>query len=103
MQSKAEFIPNFPKKAAVLRDLKKKDKKFEWQRQNNVAFNSLISKFKEKLLIKYFDINKKTCIFTDAYQTDLGARLPHGEHLHSSKSVAMVQLVLLKNDTNRTI
>ena len=93
MQSKAEFIPNFPKKAAVLRDLKKKDKKFEWQRQNNVAFNSLISKFKEKLLLKYFDINKKT----------LGARLPHGEHLDSSKSVAMAQLVLLKNDTNRTI
>ena len=89
MQSNADFIPNFAKEVAVLRDLNKNDKKFEWEEKHQKAFENLISKFKKETLLQYFDTNKQTYLFTDAHQSGFGVMLAQGECIEKAKPVAL--------------
>ena len=89
MQSHADFIPNFSKHAATLREITKKNKHFSWSKEHNLAFQELITKFKEKTLLHYFDMNKQTYLITDAHQTGLGAMLAQGENIETAKPIVI--------------
>ena len=89
MQSNSEFIPNFSKKTAILRTLTKGNAKFEWNDTHQLCFNDLINDFKAASLLHYFDMNKKTFIFTDAHISGLGAMLAQGTSIKDAYPVAI--------------
>lgn len=89
MQSNAEFIPNFSKKSAVLRELTKGDKKFVWEKEQEHCFSNMINEFKTASLLQYFDMNKRTFIFTDAHKSGLGAMLAQGSSIEDAHPVAV--------------
>ena len=89
MQSNAEFIPNFSKKTAILRILTKENTKFEWNKEHELCFKDLINDFKAASLLHYFDMNKKTFLFTDAHVSGLGAMLAQGTSIADAYPVAI--------------
>ena len=89
MQSNADFIPNFSRHAAKLRELTKKNCRFNWTKEHNAAYEALIQKFKENTLLEYFDMSKQTFIFTDAHNTGLGAMLAQGETVDNAKPITI--------------
>ena len=88
MQSNADFIPNFAKKSAPLRDLTKRQVRFKWTKEHQKNFEELIEAFKKDVLLRYFDMGKPTFVFTDAHITGLGAMLAQGESRTTAKPVA---------------
>ena len=88
MQSNADFIPNFAQKASVLRDLTKGNVRFKWLDKHQKCFTELIAAFRKDALLRYFDLSKKTFIFTDAHITGFGAMLAQGESIKDAKPVA---------------
>ena len=88
LQSNADFIQNFAKKSAILRELTKGSRKFIWEKKHDDCFNSLLKEFKKDTLLRYFDINKQTFIFTDAHISGLGAMLAQGDDKSSAKPIA---------------
>ena len=52
MQSNADFISGFSKKAALLRDLTKKDIRFKWEEKHNICFMSLLKSFRKDMLLR---------------------------------------------------
>ena len=89
MQANSEFIPNFSKKSAILRELTKGNQKFEWKKEHESCFVELINEFKAASLLQYFDMNKKTFIFTDAHVSGLGAMLAQGSSIDNAYPVAV--------------
>ena len=89
MQSNAEFIPQFAKKSAVLRELTKGNVHFKWEQKHQECFEQLIGDFKEDTTLRYFDINKQTFLITDAHKTGFGAILAQGDELSSARAVAI--------------
>ena len=89
MQSNAEFIPNFAKHSATLRDLTRLNARFIWTEETEKAFVALISKFKENVLLQYFDLSKQIYVFTDAHVTGLGAMIAQGNNLANAKPIAV--------------
>jgi hypothetical protein len=85
MQSNAEFIPNFAKQAAELRELFKKSTRFVWTGEHQAAYVALIEGFKKSTLLQYFDMGKQTFIFTDAHKTGLGAMLAQGDSVENAR------------------
>ena len=55
--------------------------RFKWTRSYQMVFHKLLQEFRKDTLLTYFDINKKTFIFTDAHKTDLGVILAQGENI----------------------
>ncbi len=88
MQSNADFIPNFAKKSAPLRDLTKRQVRFKWTKEHQKNFEELIEAFKKDVLLRYFDMGKPTFVFTDAHITGLGAMLAQRESRTTAKPVA---------------
>ena len=89
MQSNAEFIPNFAKESAILRNLTKSNCKFRWGHQEQKAFENLIEKFKKETLFSYFDMNKPTYLFTDAHQSGFGAMLAQGDNISTARPIVL--------------
>ena len=79
MQSVAEFIPSFSRKAAPLRQLLKKTTRYKWEQKHQECFDYLLSQFRKDVLLRYFDVSKQTFLLTDAHATGLGAILSQGE------------------------
>ena len=71
MQSNAEFILEFFKKAALLRKLIKKDSCFKWQNKHESCFRDLLCSFKNDALVCYFDRSLQTFIIIDGHQARL--------------------------------
>ena len=71
IQSNSEFIANFSKKSAVLRELSKSKTKFEWKKEHEECFLALLKKFQQDVLLRYFDMTKPTFIFVEAHVTGL--------------------------------
>ena len=87
MQSNSDFIPQFARKAAPLRELSKSQGKFKWEKKHMDCFNDLLQEFREDTLVRYFDKNKPVFIFTDAHVTGLGAILAQGDTIQTAKPV----------------
>ena len=88
MQSNSDFIKNFAKKAAPLRELTYKNANFEWTSIDQNCLENLVQSVKQDTLFRYFD-TKKIFIITDAHVTGLGAILAQGYDLNSSKPVVI--------------
>ena len=88
MQSNADFIRDFAKQSAPLRELTKSNVRFKWHKEHQECFDTLISAFKKDTLLRYFDMSKPTFIFADGHKTGLGAMLAQGETRRSAKPVA---------------
>ena len=61
MQSNAEFIPNFARQAAKLRELSKKSTQFVWTGENQAAYEALIEGFKKSMLLQYEQESEGVC------------------------------------------
>ena len=88
MQANGEFIPNFSKLTAPLRKLLEKNKRFKWTMEHDQCFYTVLEAFKKQALLRYFDLRKKTFIFTDAHITGLGAILAQGDSVENAYPVA---------------
>jgi len=89
MQSNADFIQDFSKKASVLRELTKKNSKFRWHKEHEACFRMLLDSFKKDVLLRYFDGNLNTFVLVDGHKTGLGAILAQGSTLSDAKPVAI--------------
>ncbi len=96
MQSNADFIPNFSRHAAKLRELTQKNSRFTWTKEHHAAYEALIERFKANTLLKYFDMSKQSFIFTDAHNTGLGAMLAQGPTLESARPIAIASRTTTK-------
>ena len=88
MQSNAEFIPNFAKKSANLRELTRDKARFKWHNEHQSTFEQLLKAFKKDVALRYFDPTQKIFITTDAHKSGLGAALLQGETKEIAKPVA---------------
>ena len=88
MQSNSDFLPNFAKTSAPLRELTKSRVHFKWSANHQKCFDDLIAEFKEDMLLRYFDMAKPIFIFLDAHITGLGVTLAQGATIKSAKPVA---------------
>ena len=89
MQSNADFIHGFSKKAALLRELTKKESKFKWEKKHESCFRELVRSFRKDALLRYFDGNLQTFIFVDGHRTGLGAMLAQGRTIEEARPVAV--------------
>ena len=89
MQSNSDFIPDFAKRASVLRELTKKSARFHWNKEHQSCFKSLVESFRKDTLLRYFDPSLPTFVFVDGHKTGLGAILAQGESLEKARPVAL--------------
>ena len=87
LQSNADFIPNFAKQPALIRDLTKGRAKFKWTKEHQDCFEEIIEIFKKDVLLSYFEMEKPTFVFTDAHK--LCAMFAQGESKSTAKPVAL--------------
>ena len=88
MQSNSDFIPNFAKISAKLRELTKDRVHFKWEQEHQQAFNTLLQAFKKDVSLRYFNPNLPIFVSTDAHITGLAATLLQGTTKDTSKPVA---------------
>jgi len=70
-----KFIPDFSSITKPLRDLTKKDVKFQWQQKHTEALNKVKDLLTSNTTMAYFDKNKKTELTTDTSPWGLSAIL----------------------------
>ena len=71
----AKFIPNFSKASEPLRELTKKDAKFQWSEQHEQSFNKIKELLASAKVMAYFDPSKETELVTDVSLSELSAIL----------------------------
>ena len=98
MQSNSEFMPNFARLSSPLRELTMAKVKFTWGKTQQECFMKLIDEFKQSSLLQYFDMNKKTFIFTDAHVTGLGAMLAQGTSVQDARPITMASRTTNKSE-----
>ncbi len=100
MQANAEFIPNFSRKSAPLRELTRGNSRFIWIEKHEKCFNLLLDEFRNATLLRYFDPNKRTFIIVDAHKTGLGATLAQGEDFKSALPIAFASRSTKPHETH---
>lgn len=70
-----KFINNLASHTVPLRELIKKDVKFEWNEEHDAAFEKIKAQLSESSILQYYDVNKECKISVDASSTGLGAVL----------------------------
>ena len=88
MQSNADFIENFARKIAPLRELTKAYVHFKWTDIHQLCFDNIISDFKKETLLHYFDLEKPIFIFADAHLSGLGSILAQGDTIQNARPIA---------------
>ena len=88
MESNSEFIENFAKKAAPLRDPTKGKTRFKWNYKHQQCFQMLVKEFKKDALLQYFDMTKPIYIVTDARISGIGAMLGQQGNTNDIKPIA---------------
>ena len=73
------FVPQFSKIAAPLHKLLKKEAKFSWGVDQEIAFRTLKQKLTSKPILKYPDFSEEFILTTDASNDGAGAILSQGE------------------------
>ena len=71
----AKFILNFSDTSEPLRELTKKDAKFQWSERHEQSFNKIKELLTSAKVMEYFDPNKETELVTDASPSRLPAIL----------------------------
>ncbi|XP_046601433.1 uncharacterized protein K02A2.6-like [Neodiprion lecontei] len=71
----SKFVVNFAEKTAPLRNVLKKDGVFEWNAEQQRAFDQLKACLSSAPVLQFFDVNKETTLSVDASQAGLGAVL----------------------------
>ena len=71
----ARFIPDFATVAEPLRALTRKGEKFEWNEEEEQAFQTLKQKLAGESMLAYFDRDAHTRVIADASPVGLGAVL----------------------------
>ena len=74
-----KFVPQFSNIAAPLHKLMKKDVKFTWGQDQEVAFNTLKQKLISKPILQYPNFSEEFVLTTDASNDGAGAVLSQGE------------------------
>ena len=74
-----ELIPNYAKLASPLQELSRKNTKFEWNKQRNMAFIELKLKLCAEPVVQLPNLNKPFILKTDASGTGMGAVLLQGD------------------------
>ena len=100
MQANAEFIENFAQKSACLRQMTKLSVRFQWKREQEECFQSLIRCFKEDTLLRYFCMKKPTYIMADAHVSGLGVALAQGDSVESARPVAFASRATSQAEKN---
>ncbi|XP_038046793.1 uncharacterized protein K02A2.6-like [Patiria miniata] len=87
------YIPNLADKAAILRDLLKKNIPFVWQEDHQAAFEALKLSITADACLQYYNPEMPTVLEVDASQKGLGACLTqHGKPIaFASKSLSPAQ------------
>jgi len=73
------FVPQFSKIAAPLHKLLKKDAKFAWGEDQEIAFSTLKQKLVSKPILQYPNFSEEFILTTDASNDGAGAVLSQGE------------------------
>ena len=63
--------------------------KFKWTKEHQNCYEELTEAFKKDVLLRYFDMEKPTFVFTDAHKTGLGAMLAERETKSTAKPVEL--------------
>lgn len=71
----SKFVNNLASITTPLRELIKKDMKFEWKVEHEVAFNSIKTQLSKSSVLQYYDVNKECKVSVDASSTGVGAVL----------------------------
>ena len=71
----AKFIPNLSNASEPLRELTKKDAKFQWSERHEQLFNKIKELLTSAKVMAYFDPSKETELVTDASPSGLSAIL----------------------------
>lgn len=71
----SRFIHNFATRTACLRELLKKNARWEWLPQHEAVFESLKASIRPESVLSYFDPRKETTVFVDASPVGLSAIL----------------------------
>ena len=72
------FVPQFSKVAAPLHKLLKKDAKYTWEENQEIAFQTLKQKLMSQPILQYPDFSKEFILTTDASNEGAGAVLSQG-------------------------
>ena len=100
MQSNAEFIPDFARKAALLRELTRKSARFCWQEKHETCFKELIDSFRKDTLLRFFDLDLPSFVFVDGHRTGFGAILAQGKSIEDAKPVALASRTTSQSEMN---
>ena len=89
----SRFIPNYSTTTEPLRALLKKDAEWQWNNEQQQAFDQLKADLSSETVMTYFDPNKETQIIVDASPVGLGAiMLQEGKVIcYASKSLTDVE------------
>lgn len=88
MQSNSDFIENFARISADLRELTRDRIHFRWEPKHQTAFTTLLTAFKANVALRYFDPNLPIFISTDAHKTGLAATLLQGKSRETAKPLS---------------
>lgn len=70
-----KFIPDLATITEPLRSLTRKESKFEWKDEHEIAFNKLKEHLSSNLVLGYYNVNDRTQLYADASPVGLGAVL----------------------------
>ncbi|XP_062610353.1 uncharacterized protein K02A2.6-like [Saccostrea cucullata] len=95
------FIPNYSTITAPLRELTKQNVKFEWQPNQQKAFDMLKRELTSDKVMAYFDPSKETTMIVDASPVGLGALLTQEGKVISYGSRALNDVETRYSQTER--
>lgn len=70
-----KFIPDLATTTEPLRNLTKKDARFEWKQEHDLAFEKLKSQLTGPMVLGYYSVTNRTQLYADASPVGLGAVL----------------------------
>ena len=88
LQANAEFIPHLSKETKYLRELTKRETKFQWTRKCQKEFERLRQLLCDSTLLTYFDTSLPTFVIVDAHRSGLSAILAQGSALTEARMVS---------------
>ena len=80
VQYLSKFSPRIAEIAEPLQDLTKKHAPYAWGPEHNHAFDSIKKEIVQAPILRYYNLQKKTVLLTDASIKDLGASLLEDGH-----------------------